>query len=159
MPINIIIEDGDKLDIENPKHRELIAWIMQGVQDECWNTAEASGWHADESSIVEKMALWHSEVTEAIEEVRNGHKPGQVYYSYKAGDREIATNTPSREVMKAGKSTQVLNKPEGVAAEGADVLIRVLDDATRYGFPLVQLLLEKMLYNKTRSYRHGGKSF
>jgi hypothetical protein len=159
VPINITIADGEHLDIDDPAHVELIQYVLGEIQQQCWDTAEASGWHSDNASIVEKMALWHSEVTEAIEEVRNGHGPEQVYYSFKAGDRKITTDRPAREVVHAGKSSMILNKPEGVAAEGADVLIRVFDDASRYKFPLVQLLMEKMLYNKTRSFRHGGKKF
>ena len=44
-----------------------------------------------------------------------------------------------------------------VAVELADCLIRILDWAGREGVDLDAILREKMDYNRTRQYRHGGK--
>lgn len=41
--------------------------------------------------------------------------------------------------------------------ELADVLIRVLDCAAGLGIDLDKAVREKLDYNKTREYRHGGK--
>jgi hypothetical protein len=48
-------------------------------------------------------------------------------------------------------------KPTGVDAELADVLIRVLDIMYSRGVNIDMLVREKMAYNETREYRHGGK--
>jgi NTP pyrophosphatase (non-canonical NTP hydrolase) len=48
-------------------------------------------------------------------------------------------------------------KPEGIATELADCIIRILDTCKRYNWPLAQALLVKMEYNETRPYRHGNK--
>lgn len=48
-------------------------------------------------------------------------------------------------------------KPEGVASELADVLVRIGDVAGLYGIDLEAAVAEKLAYNKTRPARHGGK--
>lgn len=48
-------------------------------------------------------------------------------------------------------------KPEGEAVEIADTLIRILDYAGFKGWDLDFIVEQKLNYNKTRSYRHGGK--
>ncbi|MFA5344670.1 MAG: hypothetical protein WC315_00110 [Candidatus Omnitrophota bacterium] len=48
-------------------------------------------------------------------------------------------------------------KPEGIAAEFADVLIRLTDTCGRYNIPLEEALILKAEYNRHRPYRHGGK--
>lgn len=39
----------------------------------------------------------------------------------------------------------------------ADCIIRILDWAGKEGLDMDKIIREKMEYNKTRPYRHGGK--
>ncbi|MDR0905796.1 MAG: hypothetical protein LBN00_06445 [Oscillospiraceae bacterium] len=48
-------------------------------------------------------------------------------------------------------------KPEGVAVELADCLIRILDTCAAEGIDIDEVVRLKMEYNKSRPYRHGGK--
>lgn len=48
-------------------------------------------------------------------------------------------------------------KPQGIASELADVLIRVADLCGAIGIDLEASVLDKMAYNARRSHRHGGK--
>lgn len=48
-------------------------------------------------------------------------------------------------------------KPEGVAVELADAVIRILNFCESEGIDLIQAMRLKHEYNKKRSYRHGGK--
>lgn len=82
------------------------------------------------ATIPEKLCLVHSEVSEALEDYRDG--------------------TMITVVNNDGK-------PEGFPSELADILIRILDLCGALGIDLETEVKIKMAYNATRPYRHGGK--
>jgi hypothetical protein len=49
-------------------------------------------------------------------------------------------------------------KPEGVAVELVDVIIRCLDTAGALGLDLDSAYAAKLAYNRSRPHRHGGKN-
>ena len=48
-------------------------------------------------------------------------------------------------------------KPEGIAIEMVDCMIRIMDFLVKENMDIELLLDIKHRYNKTRPYRHGGK--
>jgi NTP pyrophosphatase (non-canonical NTP hydrolase) len=111
--------------------------MLAGIQDlqyECWKIADDHGWHDEPATFGDRIALIHSEASEALEEFRDGHAPTETYYKPEKPD-----------------------KPEGVPSELADIIIRVLDLAEINGIDIDLALETKMAYNRTRPYRHGGK--
>ena len=106
----------------------------------------ANGWVTNDRSFGDDIALIHSEASEAYEEYRAGHKPGDRYYS----DGTFTTTN-------ARNADGVLRKPEGVPSELADVIIRVLDTCYRNDIDIDAVLAEKLEHNRTRGHRHGGK--
>lgn len=43
--------------------------------------------------------------------------------------------------------------------ELADCIIRCLDHGEEHGYRVAEAVVAKMLYNRTRPYKHGGKKF
>lgn len=137
---------------------ELLRNTLDALQEDVWNTAEKSGWHQPRRSMGELIALIHSEASEALEEVRNGKDPSEIYWRDRDG-AEFEVND-FVEIFHRAPGTNADGTPmktEGVAAEFADVIIRILDAAGEYDIPVVDALLHKVEYNKTRPHRHGGK--
>lgn len=125
---------------------DIVDWLDALAYD-CWKTSEDHGWHAPreiegvvrDASTTERLDLIHSELSEALEEVRKGRFG--TWYSENEGRQ----------------------KPEGVMVELADALIRIGDLAKiiKNKWPesstLGEAVAEKMDYNNGRSFRHGGK--
>lgn len=118
---------------------------IRELVDDSWQTAENKGFHSKNKSFAEDCALFHSEISEAFEEYRNGHAPNEVYYP----------EGIEKHVEIDGKIIQ--HKPEGVPIELADVIIRIADVSKTYGIDLEAALRIKAAYNKTRPHLHGGK--
>lgn len=117
----------------------------------------AKGWRSEGAAprpIGDLAALLHSEVTEAFEAFRNNEPDLWYEYSVPGFVGEPFNNMPS--ILVDGQVQ--MGKPQGVASELADVIIRVLDWADEHELPLVQAILDKHRFNLTRPYRHGGKA-
>ena len=95
--------------------------------------SRAKGWYDppnDTRNIPEMLALIHSEVSEALEDYRNGHMA-----------MAFAEN----------------GKPIGFPSEIADIVIRVSDLCGYLGIDLAEAVRVKHAFNATRPHRHGGK--
>ena len=106
------------------------------------------GWWDKGPNFGELVALMHSELSEALEEYRAG-RPMVWYKCNGTPCKDVQCNT-CEIADKTGK------KPEGIAVELADCIIRILDWAGHEGVDLDTIIREKMDYNRTRPYRHGG---
>lgn len=110
-------------------------------------------------AITEKLDLVHSELAEALEELRKGHDPLKVYYSktvkHADGERVVYYDEQVFE-KKHGVDIPTL-KPEGFIVELADAVIRLGDLVHLLGGDLQAVVKEKHDYNWTRPYKHGKK--
>ena len=120
------------------------------------------GWWDGERELPELIALMHSELSEALEEYRNG-KP-MVYNvcgMIPARMQSIKDMLPCRRDAcpdwHGGTCEDMCHKPEGVAVELIDCIIRILDCMGKMGLDVEKLLEMKHEYNVTRPYKHGGK--
>ena len=115
--------------------------------------AHAKGWYIYKRTFGEYVALFHSEITEAFEEVRNGHRVKDVYINDKSWPEPDAADWDEIDTVSSNGG-----KPEGVGIELADAVIRILDFAHEHQVDISRAIRAKMLYNETRPYRHGGKT-
>lgn len=103
------------------------------MQKHAYANAIAKGWHEKPRAHGEFIALMHSELSEALECIRDNRTPTEKWYGADG-------------------------KPEGVPFELADVVIRIMDFCGLNGIDLEAAIVEKMNYNETRPHRHGGKA-
>ena len=137
---------------------------LKQIAQQCFEMAKEKGWwdrfagrNMTPDEIAAKLCLIHSEVSEALEEVRNGAKPPQWGARYLAGLSTFTELAQAKEFV-AKNGYPDFPKPEGFASELADVVIRVFDLSTFLGIDIAEAIREKMEYNKSREYRHGGKA-
>lgn len=107
------------------------------------------GWWDEPRTLGDIVALCHSELSEALEAYRDGEELvhgccGHCDYQEKCDHPAPAGETGC--------------KPEGVAVEMIDCIIRILDWCGKMGVDVDGVLRMKHAYNKTRPYRHGGKA-
>lgn len=110
---------------------------IKEIVEATYETAKEKGWWTPEKSFGELIALIHSELSEALEEFRVGKNPTAIYY------HEVDLSLDK--------------KPEGIPIELADVVIRIADLCGCYGIDLEDAIRQKLIYNRTRPYRHGRK--
>ena len=103
--------------------------MLNELAKKAFNNAVNHGFYEVPPSIPERIALMHSELSEALEDYRND------------------------------KMNLVIedDKPNGFPSELADVIIRILDLCGYLGIDLDEAVKTKMNYNKTRPYKHGNK--
>lgn len=126
---------------------------LKTLQEMIHQNAVDHGWWEDgERPFPEIIALCHAELSEALEEYRD-NKPME--YTVCAG---CQYNTSERNcVLSDCPHYAMKDKPEGMAVEVADAIIRMLDWAEGAGIDMEAVILRKHAYNVTRPYRHGGK--
>ncbi len=91
--------------------------------------SKAHGWWDGDRAFGEIIALCHSELSEALEAYRNEEPMWWINNG----------------------------KPDGIAVEMCDCIIRILDYLAKEGVDIDWILKIKHDYNLTRPYKHGGK--
>jgi len=118
---------------------------LRDLQEKAHVLAKLKGWWDDFpdtgperwTHINSRLMTIITELAEASEEVASGSL--KQYYEVPEGRDEVA-------------------KPCGFGIELADTIIRIVDLAEGLRIDIQSLVEEKMAYNKTRPYRHGGKT-
>lgn len=122
-----VLDIMDLLDapVEIFESKSINEWVK-----EVHSNSVSKGWWDERPNLPEIIALIHSELSESLEE----HRDGKDYFYYSED-----------------------GKPEGTAIELVDAIIRIMDYFGSEKIDLEKLIAIKHRYNQTRSYRHGNK--
>ncbi|MGE4536304.1 MAG: hypothetical protein AB7D37_04430 [Desulfovibrio sp.] len=99
------------------------------LAEEALANSIAHGWD-DVGNDGEKIALMHSELSEALEALRQGNPQSDKIPELTSVDEELA-----------------------------DVIIRIMIFARARKLHVAEAVVEKAIYNRTRPFKHGGKLF
>ena len=99
------------------------------LADEAYSTSYKSGFHETPNNFGERIALMHSELSEALEAHRKGLQSDHI------------------------------PEFNGMEEEFADVIIRIMDASVEFNLQVAEAVTAKMEYNRTRPYKHGGKKY
>lgn len=116
----------------------------------------------------EVLALIHSEISEAVEELRDGRWKASTTWTknHRTGGPSLEIRTdgvwtvgdfPRRPTDEEMLAWGYVPKPTGLPSELADIMIRVLDCAAAWDIDIEAAIAEKMAYNATRPQLHGRK--
>jgi len=112
-----------------------------------YNNAVSKGFYENPVSIAERIALIHSEASEALEADRKGHFSN-------VARMDVLLEIEDNEKFKAAFSADCKSSFED---ELADIIIRVMDLSAWKGIDLEAHIAAKMRYNSLREHKHGKK--
>lgn len=118
---------------------------LNELRDEAVAMSRAKGFQDVELGT--GLMLIVTELAEAMEDVRKGHAPNEVWY-----ERPPPSFQPDGSFADSSFA-----KPCGIPSEIADTIIGCLDFCGRNGIDIEAVVREKMAYNSSRPVRHGGK--
>lgn len=148
--------NNDGIATSSPQVPRVYEMNIAALQELCGKNAQAGGWHEDrpndhgvggETALrfwqMSKIMLMVSELSEGVEELRNGKGAAETYYPTLDAECE------------SGVHKLASHKPEGLPSELADTVIRVLDFCYTEKIDLQSIIQEKLDFNKTRGHKHG----
>jgi len=121
---------------------------LKDMQEQCYAEAASKGWHpgdaepgteAEINEMACRLMCSHEELSELWSAVRSA---------------------TFREPCDKAEKMQALGLPALTCGEEefADRFIRLLDEAQTHGIDMRKAVAVKMLYNRSRPHRHGGKT-
>ena len=118
----------------------LAGWIRENffrsffpevIRDAAWKAmTNAHNTGFEKKDDATALLLMHAEISEAVEALRDGNPESKKIPGYSCVEEELA-----------------------------DVVIRIMNYCADSNYDLGNAILEKMKYNETREYKHGGKKF
>lgn len=145
-----------------PYHLTVKELVTQSYE----NSAAHGFWESErtDETIPSKLALIHSEISEALESFRDPNADEMVKVPIDLLERLIshAEKLDDDDECNAVRDSRVLvekwkAKPKGFAVELADAFIRLADLCGAEGIDIEQYIRTKHTYNIGREHRHGRR--
>lgn len=162
-----VIEARKQLDELDQTMQDKTGYMINDLCQEATRIATEHGF--TDNPPTTDIALMHSEISEALEDIRDGRALDAIFYTKKVSLPvefvvalgvqkvplpDVKVEIPAPQFNEDGS----MNKPCGVPIELADELIRIFHFAGKHGIDLADAVKQKMKYNETRPFRHGGKT-
>lgn len=148
--------NNDGIATNSPRLLRVEEMNIAQLQDLCGKNAQDGGWHEDRPNDYDTTALrfWQmskimlmvSELSEGVEELRNGWHASVTYYN---------TTDDGHTTVQNWVDGVPKMKPEGLPSELADTIIRILDFCWTEDIDIQSIIQEKLDFNKTRGHKHG----
>jgi hypothetical protein len=135
---------------------------LNDLRDDALRIAVEHGFK--DATIAEDFALMHSEISEALEDHRDGRGVTEVWYEEKVPAFDALGGLLGDVVMRRFQGRIGITsppvgftglKPAGIPHEMADVVIRVLHFCGKHKIDLEKAVAAKMAYNEGRPFKHG----
>lgn len=134
--------------IEDEDFSDILTDVLGELQRRVKVINQANGWYDDERDVLGDGMLIVTEVAEAMECYRQDEMDSEyTFHGDRIGPEDV-------DLMRQRGFNL---KPVGFPSECADILIRLVDMTERTGVVLGKATVEKLEYNATRGYKHGGK--
>lgn len=135
---------------------------LNELSKEVHENAVNHGFWEENRGFGEVIALIHSELSEALEEHRNGFWPTEIYSVCEKCREHLELNHLDDGMAYWDSEGEccccnTTHKPEGIPIELADCIIRILDFCGKEKIDIEEAIKIKHEYNKTRPYKHGKK--
>lgn len=128
--------------------KEMAEWIRKVAVDH--------GWEDTEREQGTWIALAHSELSEAFELIRTADAPGEMWNDDDTGKPEGYLVELADCVIRCLHHMQNIIDTQQIVINGVDLV-----DLKKKGHPGISpesVIYDKVQFNETREYRHGGKS-
>lgn len=147
---------------------------FKDLQKMAYNVCDSTGWHDNPFNFEARIDNIHSEAREAFDAYRkHGQDMRKTWYSVTRRHQDfpqvmettiLESDSPevlykTREAynfVNTGKFPDRPAKPEGVPSELADIIIWIMDACELMDVDLEEAIIQKLNYNRSRDYRHGG---